>query len=144
MFVYIIISVGNFVVLKYTDDYSVENNSLRDVQIGFGSRLVGSNKAIGKNKHVFVKITVNGTKHIAYCGITIGRVRSVNPWRDAGGHEWKYIYSTNGDNSELCEEEKFGTGLVFLRKFMMFGFIPPIFNDACISVKDTLFGRISL
>jgi hypothetical protein len=97
-------------ILSYADSHSTNRNSMDDYEIGKNTKLIGSNKSFGaERKHVFALLRTNGRDYIGYCGFSGNRVTTQQPWADAGGQTWKYIYeSTAHDDLEylnvFCEK----------------------------------------
>ncbi len=74
---------------------SVENNSLKDLQLGSENKVVGSNsRALGACKSGDrVIITANyGKKKYFTVGLITEDLPGCTLWSDAGGHLWKYNF----------------------------------------------------
>lgn len=106
---------SNIFIFNYVDNFSAENSSIRDYEIGAENHLVGSNKKNigkdnGKDKLGFILVNNNeGKKMVGFVGTIGNRVLDQQPWRDNGGREWTHIYKVKFHSNLieldlLCEQ----------------------------------------
>jgi len=100
--------MNKFFVLSYNNEFSVDNSSKKDYEIGKEYNLIGSGKFIGKNKHVFILFRHERKDFIGYAGLSGDKVNE-QPWEEQGGKKWKVVYKSSGMHSQvfnlkdLCE-----------------------------------------
>lgn len=105
----------------YADEHSTGHDAMRDWTIGAEHGLVGSNKAPGAGKEntwVVIK-KATGKYGLGFTGALTSK-QTRQPWEEAGGKQWKYVYACThhvwiGDLDEFC---------------MKYGFDPKMFTQS--------------
>jgi hypothetical protein len=100
-------------VFSYSNPCSVDDDANRDWEIGKNSGLVGCGIPCGLKNHTWVLWKRDKTKYnIGYTGKLIEKEEKSQPWYDAGGKEWKYVYRCTqhiflGDLDTFCKKHSF-------------------------------------
>jgi hypothetical protein len=130
----------------YADEHSIGHDAMRDWNIGAEHGLVGSNKAPGAGKEntwVVIK-TTTGKYGLGFTGALTSR-QTRQPWEEAGGKQWKYVYACThhvwiGDLDEFCM--KYGFDPKMFTQSLQFGHPGPTwiseFDRAALVVRGAL------